>query len=167
MPSFAYSHHFVLQRTKIQSFLTTHNLIGRKEFIGFKNYETLFLVKTDFLEAFQNTLVYTGTVPVNVFPVADGKTGVRISDRILVLHSPTQKQLAEFLNNNEPPSAPEVVLSQRNLEDETMLSQALDAVGAERILVQAGFKDILTQYAGRPVESPYWIGEIVRQFTKE
>ena len=39
-----------------------YNLIGRKEFIGFKNYETLFLVKTDFLEAFQNTLVYTGTV---------------------------------------------------------------------------------------------------------
>lgn len=113
-------------------------------------------------------VVYTGTVPVNVFPVADGKTGVRISDRILVLHSPTQKQLAEFLeNNNAPPSAPEVVLSQRNLEDETMLGQALDAVGAERILVQAGFKDILPQYAGRPVESPYWTGEIVRQFTKE
>lgn len=39
-----------------------YNLIGRKEFIGLENYRMLFFVKTDFLEALQNTAVYTVTV---------------------------------------------------------------------------------------------------------
>ena len=39
-----------------------YNLIGRKEFIGLENYRMLFFVKADFLEALQNTAVYTVTV---------------------------------------------------------------------------------------------------------
>ena len=38
--------------------------------------------------------VYNGDVAVHLFPVADGKLGVQIADKILVLHSATQKQLA-------------------------------------------------------------------------
>lgn len=41
-----------------------YNLIGTKKFVGFKNYNTLFFVKTDFLEALENTAVYTITVVV-------------------------------------------------------------------------------------------------------
>lgn len=41
-----------------------YNLIGKKKFIGLKNYNTLFFVKTDFLNALENTAVYTGTVVV-------------------------------------------------------------------------------------------------------
>ena len=113
-------------------------------------------------------VLYTGEVPITVFPVTDGKLGVQIADKILVLHSPTQKQLAAFLEQTDvPPTAPEVVLSQRNLEDEALLNEALDAVQAERILLQARTRDIMTKYGGLPVESPYLTGEIVRQFTKE
>ena len=58
-------------------------------------------------------------------------------------------------------------MSQRNLEDEALLNEALDTVQAERILLQARTRDIMTKYGGLPVESPYLAGEIVRQFTKE
>ena len=112
--------------------------------------------------------LYTGSVPLTVFPVAEGKLGVQISDQILVLHSPTQKQLAAYLENTDvPPTAPEIVLSENNLEDAALLGQALDAFGAERIVVQAAYRDITWEYAGRPVESPYWTGEITRQFERE
>ena len=115
----------------------------------------------------EKQVVYTGTVPVMIFPITDGKLGVQISDEILVLHSPTQKQLAAYLEENDAPSAPEVVLSERNLEDQALLAQALDAMNAERILLQARSRDIITEYNGLPVESPYLTGEIVRRFTKE
>ena len=113
-------------------------------------------------------MLYTGDVPITVFPVTDGKLGVLISDDVLVLHSPTQKQLAGYLETADaPPTAPEVVLAENNLEDIGLLEQALDAFGAERLVVQAAYRDITKEYAGRPVESPYWNGEIVRQFEKE
>lgn len=41
-----------------------YNLIGKKKFIGWKNYSTLFFVKTDFLNALENTAVYTAAVVV-------------------------------------------------------------------------------------------------------
>lgn len=113
-------------------------------------------------------MLYTGEVPITVFPVTDGKLGVLISDDVLVVHSPTQKQLAGYLETADaPPTAPEVVLAENNLEDIGLLEQALDAFGAERLVVQAAYRDITKEYAGRPVESPYWNGEIVRQFEKE
>lgn len=92
--------------------------------------------------------------------------GVQIADEILVLHSPTQKQLAAFLESTSI-TAPEIVLSQRNMEDDELLTQALNTMQAERLVVQAGFGEVSSQYHGLPAESPYMTGEIVRQFTKE
>ena len=39
-----------------------YNLIREKTFVGLKNYEVLFFVKTDFLDALRNTAVYTLSV---------------------------------------------------------------------------------------------------------
>ena len=114
----------------------------------------------------QSEVLDTGAASLTVFPVADGKLGVKIANEILVLHSPTQKQLAAFLESSSI-TAPEIVLSQRNMEDDELLTQALNTMGAERIIVQAGFGEVLSQYHGLPVESPYVTGEIVRQFVKE
>lgn len=36
-----------------------YNLISEKSFVGLRNYEVLFFVKTDFLQALRNTAVYT------------------------------------------------------------------------------------------------------------
>lgn len=41
-----------------------YNLISPKTFAGLRNYEVLFFVKTDFIDALQNTAVYTVTVLV-------------------------------------------------------------------------------------------------------
>ena len=114
----------------------------------------------------QSEVLDTGAAPITVFSVADGKLGVQIANEILVLHSPTQKQLAAFLESSSI-AAPEIVLSERNMEDDELLTQALNTMGAERIIVQAGFGEVLSQYHGLSVESPYVTGEIVRQFVKE
>lgn len=39
-----------------------YNLISAKKFVGLRNYNILFFVKTDFLEALRNTAVYTAVV---------------------------------------------------------------------------------------------------------
>ncbi len=98
------------------------------------------------------------------FPVADGKLGVLIGDRTLILHSPTQKQLAKYLEENEC-RAPEIVLSERNLEDEELLEAAVEKTGAETVIVQAGWSCPET-VAGLPVESPYISGEITRVMSR-
>lgn len=107
-----------------------------------------------------------GDVSLTVFPVTDGKLGVQIAEEILVLHSPTQKQLAAFLQTASV-TAPEVVLSERNLEDTELLGQALKQLGAERLVVQAGFTDLPSRLCGLLVESPYRVGELTRQYQKE
>lgn len=117
-------------------------------------------------EISQSVVLDNGAAPITVFPVTDGKMGVQISDEILVLHSPTQKQLAAFLETDSI-TAPEIVLSQSNMEDDTLLTQALDAIQAERIVVQAGFGEVASEYHNLSVESPYVTGEIVRKFRKE
>lgn len=114
----------------------------------------------------QIEILDTGAAPITVFPVTDGKMGVQIADEILVLHSPTQKQLAAFLETTSI-TAPEIVLSQSNMEDNSLLMAALDEMQAERIVIQAGFGEVATKYHDIPVESPYLTGEIVRQFAKE
>ena len=103
---------------------------------------------------------------MTVFPVTDGKLGVQIAEEILVLHSPTQKQLAAFLETASV-TAPEIVLSERNLEDEELLEQALSQLNAERLVVQAGFTDLPNTYCDLPVDSPYRVGELMRQYQKE
>lgn len=117
-------------------------------------------------EISQTEVLDSGAAPVTVFPVTDGKLGVQIANEILILHSPTQKQLAAFLASTTV-TAPEVVLSQGNMEDEELLAQALEKIQAQRIVVQAGFGDVPAQYDGLTVESPYLTGEIERQFAKE
>lgn len=117
-------------------------------------------------EITQTEILDTGAAPITIFPIADGKMGVQIADEILVLHSPTQKQLAAFLESTSI-TAPEIVLSQRNMEDDELLTQALNTMQAERLVVQAGFGEVSSQYHGLSAESPYMTGEIVRQFTKE
>lgn len=110
--------------------------------------------------------VFAGAVPLTLFPVTDGKLGVEISDEILVLHSPTQKQQAAFLETASV-AAPTVVLSERNLEDGELLEQALTLLQAERLVVQAGFTDLPSRLCGLPVESPYRVGELTHQYQKE
>lgn len=39
-----------------------YNLIGKKKFVGWKNYSTLLFTKTDFLQALRNTMVFALTV---------------------------------------------------------------------------------------------------------
>lgn len=122
--------------------------------------------QVDAQEISQTKTLDTGAAPITVFPIADGKMGVQIASEVLILHSPTQKQLAAFLQSSSI-FASEIVLSQRNMEDDELLTQALNAVGAERIIVQAGFGEVVSEYHGLSVESPYVTGEIVRQFMKE
>ena len=64
-------------------------------------------------------------------------------------------------------TAPEVVLSERNLEDEELLQQALAELDAERLVIQAGFTDLPSRLYGLPVESPYRVGELTHQYPKE
>lgn len=131
------------------------------------NVELLALCDTHSAQQITETqTVFAGTVPLTIFPVTDGKLGVEIADEILVLHSPTQKQLAAFLENATV-TAPEIVLSERNLEDEELLQQALTQLQAKRLVVQAGFTDLPSQYFGIPIESPYRVGELTRQNKKE
>lgn len=122
--------------------------------------------QVDAQEISQTKTLDTGAAPITVFPIADGKMGVQIASEVLILHSPTQKQLAAFLQSSSI-FASEIVLSQRNMEDDELLTQALNAVGAERIIVQAGFGEVVSEYHGLSVENPYVTGEIVRQFMKE
>ncbi len=102
--------------------------------------------------------------PVTVFPVVDGKLGVSIGGHTLVLHSPTQKQLAAFLEDNKC-SAPMVVLSERNINDSELLGEALDRLGAETVMLQAGWSEPVT-LEGRPVESPHYSGEIQKRYVR-
>ncbi len=104
-------------------------------------------------------------IPVTVFPVVDGKLGVLVGEHTLILHSPTQKQLSEFLKENEC-SASQVVLSERNLKDTDLLREALDKMGVESIMLQAGFSGVPETLEGRPVESPYISGEIQKKYVR-
>gem|GEM_PF-416741 len=102
------------------------------------------------------------SLPLTVFPVTDGKLGVNIGGHTLILHSATQKQLAAFLEK-ETISAPLVVLSERNLEDADLLADALQRIQAESILLQAS-RNVPQTLAGLPVESPYLLGDIQKQY---
>ena len=154
----------LLERTEVGQILIPAGCAETKS-----NSELLALARASAAQEISTVqTVYNGDVAVHLFPVTDGKLGVQIADKILVLHSATQKQLAAYLDvTDHPPHAPEVVLAENNLEDAALLESALDAVQAERLVVQAAFRDIANEYAGRPVESPYFTGEIVRQFEKE
>jgi len=150
------------------------------ELMGFFNVDKL-LVPDGFRETKHNSELISFTLehnarvvseegqinnfPITVFPVTEGKLGVMIGDHTLVLHSPTQKQLAAFLEDHKC-SAPHVVLSERNIEDDKLLSSALESIGAKSIMLQSGWSTPET-LAGLPVESPRISGEIQKEYLRE
>lgn len=97
-------------------------------------------------------------LPVSLFPVTDGKLGADIGGHTLILHSPTQKQLAAYLAL-APHTAKTVVLSEGNISDVDLLRQALAILQPERLLLQARGKTI-TRFDGIPVQTTYESGEI-------
>lgn len=110
--------------------------------------------------------VLSSVVPITLFPVVEGKLGVLIDEQVLVLHSPTQKQLDAFWDSGERYAAAELVLSERNLSDAALLRRTLAATQAERIVIQAGYAGFMPSYEGVPVRSPYISGEIQQNYTK-
>ena len=130
------------------------------------NKELLQLVAEADAEIVEDTVQLDAAAPVTVFPVCDGKLGVRIDGHVLVLHSPTQKQLAAFFET-ESYSAPDIVLSQRNMEDTALLRQLISDTNAQRIILQSGTGDVLHKFEGTPIESPYFTGELQERYKKE
>ena len=109
----------------------------------------------------------TGIAPVALFPVTDGKLGVCIDGQALILHSPTAKQLAAYMEENTLPAAAELVFSANHLEEDAVLREAAEAAGAQQIMLAAGSEKGLRSYKGLDVQSTYLAGEITRQFKKE
>ena len=129
------------------------------------NGDLLALVRECGAEEVTAPLHLDAAAPVEVLPVCDGKLAVQIADRTLVLHSPTQKQLAAFLPTAGL-TAPDVVISQRNMEDADLLRQMLTQTGAERLILQAATGDTLRHFEGVPIDSPYVSGEIRERYRK-
>jgi len=105
------------------------------------------------------------TLPLTVFPITDGKLGVSIGsgpDTWTVLHSPTQKQLAAYLQE-QPCSAPTVVLSGRQIADWDLLHNAVSALQTTQIVLQAGGESI-ENFEGIPIVSTYDKGQLVYSY---
>lgn len=109
----------------------------------------------------------TGIAPMALFPVTDGKLGVCIDGQALILHSPTAKQLAAYMEENTLPAAAELVFSANHLEEDAVLREAAEAAGAQQIMLATGSEKGLRSYKGLDVQSTYLAGEITRQFKKE
>lgn len=106
--------------------------------------------------------------PVSVFPVTAGKLGVRVSDKLLVLHSATPKQLeGYFASAGDLPRADELALSQSALSAGEPLTDALRLMQTRSILLAARNGDYTLQYGDISCESTYLSGEIVRRYKKE
>ena len=97
-------------------------------------------------------------LPLMVFPITDGKLGVQIDAHTLILHSPTQKQLTAFLEDNNK-QGQILVLSQGHIADPDALRYAIAQTGAEGILLASGAPAI-SRFDGLPVVTPYETGEI-------
>ncbi len=115
----------------------------------------------------EKTVLNAESVPITIFPIAEGKAGVLIGRQILVLHSPTQKQLSAFWQTGEQYTAPIIVLAQRNLSDTALLGETIRLTKAERLIIQAGSKEFLPAYEGIPTQSPYLTGELCIRYKKE
>lgn len=114
----------------------------------------------------QPTQLDDGAARVVLFPIADGKMGVLIADKILVLHSPTQKQLAAYYSETDRIyTAPEIVIAQRGMADPDLLRLLIQTTGAERITLQAT-TDVMHKFEGIPIQSPYFSGELRETYKK-
>ncbi len=105
--------------------------------------------------------------PVEIFPVAEGKLAVSIADEVLILHSPTEKQLSAYLEEHTLPAAAELVLSANHLSSSEIMAQYAEAAGAQHIIIATGSEKGLRSHKGLDVQSTYKQGEIARQFKKE
>ena len=106
--------------------------------------------------------------PVSVFPVAEGKLGVCIADKVLFLHSATKKQLAAFAENGgELPRADELMLAQNTAGDAELLVPLMNHMQTRKILVTAERETTSLRCGSVPCESTDTSGGIVRRYKKE
>ena len=105
--------------------------------------------------------------PVELFLITEGKLAVSIADEVLILHSPTEKQLSAYLEQNTLPAAAELVLSANHLSSGESMAQYAEAAGAQHIIIAASSEKGLRSHKGLDVQSTYKEGEIARQFKKE
>ena len=106
--------------------------------------------------------------PVSVFPVAEGKLGVCIADKVLFLHSATKKQLAAFTENGgELPRADELMLAQNTANDAELLVPLMNHMQTRKILVTAERETTSLRCGSVPCESTDTSGGIVRRYKKE
>lgn len=106
--------------------------------------------------------------PVSVFPVAEGKLGVCIADKVLFLHSATKKQLAAFAENGgELPRADELMLAQSTAGDAELLVPLMNHMQTRKILVTAERETTSLRCGSVPCESTDTSGGIVRRYKKE
>ena len=106
--------------------------------------------------------------PVSVFPVAEGKLGVCIADKVLFLHSATKKQLAAFTENGgELPRADELMLAQNTADDAELLVPLMNHMQTRKILVTAERETTSLRCGSVPCESTDTSGGIVRRYKKE
>ena len=73
--------------------------------------------------------------PVELFPITEGKLAVSIADEVLILHSPTEKQLSAYLEQNTLPAAAELVLSANHLSSGESMAQYAEAAGAHGVII--------------------------------
>ena len=106
--------------------------------------------------------------PVSVFPVAEGKLGVCIADKVLFLHSATKKQLAAFAESGgELPRADELMLAQNTAGDAELLVPLMNHMQTRKILVTAERETTSLRCGSVPCESTDTSGGIVRRYKKE
>lgn len=103
-----------------------------------------------------------GEIPIQVFPIVDGKLGVRVGEDTVVLHSPTQKQLQTYLEDHSL-RAKNVVLSQSGMGDSSLLRTALHQMETQRIILESG-RSAMDRFDGIMIENTYEIGEISKKY---
>lgn len=102
---------------------------------------------------------------IKSFLIADGKLGVLIDDEVLILHSPTTKQLNKYFEDNKK-QAKTLVLSQKVLSDINEIQTIIEKINPTNIIIQAS-SEVINELNGITVQTPYLEGEIVQTFRKE
>ena len=132
------------------------------------NADLLFFVHEREAQEVSEPVTLTNPIaPVELFPITEGKLAVSIADEVLILHSPTEKQLSAYLEQNTLPAAAELVLSANHLSSGESMAQYAEAAGAQHIIIAASSEKGLRSHKGLDVQSTYKEGEIARQFKKE
>ena len=153
----------LLESVEVGSLLIPANCKERKT-----NAELLALVRAyGAAEIAEAQPLANAIASTELFPVADGKLAVNIAGKLLILHSPTAKQLAAYLEQNTLPAAEEVVLRDSTLNDTATEERVLAAAGTRHIIFAAGSDRWVTLPDDAEVEELYRTGEITRRFKKE